>query len=59
MILDSRLKTIGIEIKEDDPKVKYSCGCKRTKGYKIYKAYQDLSNSDNPNDFLSELLSLI
>ena len=50
LILEYFLK---IKYDEDDPKAKYSCGCKRTKGYKLYKAYKDLSNSGNSNDFLA------
>lgn len=42
---------LNIDSYGDDPKAQYSCGCKKTKGYKIYKAYEDLYNSDNPNDF--------
>lgn len=42
---------LNIKFEEDDPNAKYSCGCKRTKGYKLFKAYQDLYESDDPNDF--------
>lgn len=44
---------LDINFDKDEQNAQYRCGCKKTKGYKIYKAYKKLIDSDVPGEYLA------